>query len=253
MSMHRLMIAIACAILAVTGFAVAVATDAMAQGHLPAGAEMSAMGRLAAVAGIAVPLAVFVTWFLSEPGDRGAGGRLQMLLWAAVLVTCFCGGSAFAADASNQVVVPWGDALASLSSPVATLLFGVGLWLVRQLPAQLVAILHTQRVEQLLLRAIGYAVNSVAGAAAGKTLTVPVGNAVLAHALQYVVDRAPRWLVNWMGGPSAIAAMIWARLPMEADAERPDFSNLARFAEGLASGKTAFSVGSQSPPAKASS
>lgn len=49
-------------------------------------------------------------------------------------------------------------------------------------------------------------------------LVVDVGNAVLARALQYVLDHSPAWLQSWMGGPEQIAQKIIARLNLAPDA-----------------------------------
>jgi len=56
------------------------------------------------------------------------------------------------------------------------------------------------------------------GASKDKSLTVDVGNKVLAQALQYVIDHAPDWLTDWMGGPEQIAQKIVARLNLRPDA-----------------------------------
>ncbi len=72
--------------------------------------------------------------------------------------------------------------------------------------------------QQLVERAIAFGLSTVAGAAAGKSLSVPVGNAVLANALNYAVAHAPGWFLKWVGGEQAIRDHIIALLPMDEDA-----------------------------------
>lgn len=125
---------------------------------------------------------------------------------------------AFAAEApppSHTVTVPWGEWLAAAAPDATTILAAVVLWALRQIPGEVGAWLRTRRVEQLLERAIGWGVNTVAGAARDKVLKMEVASDVLAEATQYAIERAPRSLIAWMGGRAAITDMIWARLQVE--------------------------------------
>ena len=69
--------------------------------------------------------------------------------------------------------------------------------------------------EAILRNAVDYALNAVEGAAKDRVLTVEVGSAVLAVALQRVVDVAPRWLVQALGGPAGIREKLFRRLNLE--------------------------------------
>lgn len=137
------------------------------------------------------------------------------LLWPLVEVAMVA--DAAGATPATTVTVPWGAWLAAAAPDLTAALVAVALWLLRQLPSEISAHLRTQRVEQVLSRAIGYGLNSVAGAAHDRVLTVDVGSAVLSAALGYVVAHAPAWLVEWMGGEDDVAEKIWARLRIADD------------------------------------
>lgn len=142
---------------------------------------------------------------------------------------------AYAADAATPEIVAqatsdatkvtwsYGATVAQWASAVGTLIFAFVTWLLRKLPTQIYSILVTMRADQLIQKGIDYAINMVQGATKDKALTVDVHNAVLAQALQYVVDHSPDWLTSWMGGPDAIAQKIVARLNLAPDAV-PDVS-----------------------------
>lgn len=116
------------------------------------------------------------------------------------------------------VTIPWGDWLFESAQVVIAVLGAVVMWGIRQLPARVVAIVQTSQVDQLLKRAIDYGVNTTAGAAKGKALSVDVGNKVLQQAVQYAIDNAPKWLVTWAGGADGLRAKIIARLELESKA-----------------------------------
>jgi hypothetical protein len=142
-------------------------------------------------------------------------GALAFALLVAVLVLLIIQPVAFAQEATETVSIPYGAWIETSAGAVATFILAVIGWLMRKLPASVVDILKTMKAEQLLAKAVDYGINAVAGATKGKTLTVNVGNAVVANAVQYAVDNAPGWLVKWLGGPEAIAAKIIARLNLE--------------------------------------
>lgn len=79
-------------------------------------------------------------------------------------------------------------------------------------------------MDQLLQRAIDYGVNAVKGATKDGNLNIPVGNAVLAHALQYVIDHAPGWLIKAAGGEDGLRQKIFARLNLATTAGLQDFN-----------------------------
>lgn len=113
---------------------------------------------------------------------------------------------------TTKVTWAWGATVSQAGQAVAWLLASIAMFLLRKLPANIVAIFGNARVELLLTNAINYGVNAVAGAAKDKVLEVDVGNKVLAQALQYAIDNAPGWLQTWAGGPEGLAKKIWGRL-----------------------------------------
>jgi hypothetical protein len=147
------------------------------------------------------------------------------------------GFAAFAADSgaapetvaqatSETTKVTWayGSVVQQWASAIGTLIFAAVMFALRQLPAQVYAVIVSMRADQLLQKAIDYGINAVQGAIKGKTLEVNVGNKVLAEAVQYVLDNAPAWLQAWMGGPEQIVKKIFARLNLVPEASAPDTS-----------------------------
>lgn len=123
------------------------------------------------------------------------------------------------ANTNNTVVIPFGDWINAIAPTVieiaGAVITVVVAWAVQYLPAFLrgfVGANITAQVEQVLDRAIDWAVAQVAGASRDKEVTIPVGNAMVASALSYVITHAPEWLVKWMGGAAAIEQKILARI-----------------------------------------
>lgn len=130
---------------------------------------------------------------------------LGIVLWPAL---------ALAAE-TTSVSIPAGSWIEQAGIFIGPVLAAAVLWLVRKLPEQIASILIAARVDQLLQKAIDYAINSVAGAAKDKALSVDVGSAVVAQAVQYAIDHGPGWLIGWMGGADMIREKIIARLNVD--------------------------------------
>ncbi len=120
---------------------------------------------------------------------------------------------------TTALVLPWGDAVLALAQGATALLTPV---LVAALAAGLarfggpLRLLVTDAlVERLVRNATNYALNGVAGAVRGQTLTVPVGSAVIAGAVQRALDQAPAWLVRAAGGGEGLAGKVFRSLPLE--------------------------------------
>ncbi len=128
-------------------------------------------------------------------------------------------GAAVVVPESTKIVIPWGTWLSELASTIAAISFAAIVWLLRRLPSQAVAILQTLRAEQLIERAIDYAVNTTAGAFKDRTVTVPVANEVIAKAMRYAVENGAPKIVEWMGGESGIGNKIVARINVQPEAE----------------------------------
>ena len=103
---------------------------------------------------------------------------------------------------------------------IAAVIAAVGIAF-RALPANINAMLTSARAIQIIEKGISYGFNTVEGAVAGKTLDVNVGNAVVAQAVQYVIDQAPAKIIAWVGGEEGIKRKIIARLPVGEGALTP--------------------------------
>lgn len=126
----------------------------------------------------------------------------------------------------STVVIPWGGIVSALTPAVGLLIFGGVMWIAKTIAPALYAILRTAQVEQLLKNAIGFGVNAVPGAVAGKTLSVNVGNDVLAQSLTYAVYHGGAWLQEFAGTPYELAEKLYARLSLEENAAAPDFHDV---------------------------
>jgi hypothetical protein len=122
-----------------------------------------------------------------------------------------------AAPSPTTVGIPWGDWLAAAANAINILLVGLVGVAFRHLPEQVVAILRTLRVDQLLEKAIDYGVNATAGAVRGRIATFDIGNAVVAEAMRVAIDNGPGWLLGWVGGEKGLREKIIARLELPAD------------------------------------
>lgn len=133
--------------------------------------------------------------------------------------------------ASPHITIPYGDWVAQIAEIVSALLVPVLLAVVSRLayvlPAPITAAINTSRVEQLLDKAIGYAMNTVAGAAKGKSLDVNVGSQVVAEAVNYALQQGPSKLIVWLGGQDALIRMILARINLNQSADGKEAEALA--------------------------
>lgn len=141
--------------------------------------------------------------------------KLIMVSLASVAALAAATGMAHAAE----VTVPWGSWVASLvnlgSDNLLLLVTAFLAFIVRQLPASLVAMIKTWQVEQLLGKAIVAGINKTAGAAQGKSMKFDVANDVLAQATQYAINNGPRWLITWVGGVDGIKDKLIARITVD--------------------------------------
>lgn len=155
----------------------------------------------------------------------------DFLFYACVVAMCslLFLGIALADDGGtgSVVAIRWGELLLTHADAITYIIVSDLLWAARGLPAEWQARLRTARADQLLTHAVRYGVNVVAGASADKVLNVHVAGPVAASALTYALDKGPAALIRWMGGPTAVAEMIWARLDVGPEARRPDLESLA--------------------------
>lgn len=124
----------------------------------------------------------------------------------------------------TSVVLPYGSWLSSVGDLVSNYalpaLMLVVTGFVATLPGYARVLAGTFLTEANMRRAIQFAINQVAGAAAGKTLTVDVGNRVIAVAVQRFIDTVPSWLLGWSGGAEDVRSKVIARLDLDGAASQ---------------------------------
>jgi hypothetical protein len=130
--------------------------------------------------------------------------------------------AASAASPTAAVTVPWGDALAAaiqgIGSVVVPLAVTALMAALARIAGPLRVLITASLVEHLVRNAGAYAVNAVAGAAQGRTLTVPVGSLVIAGAVQRGLDAAPGWLIQAAGGVDGLGEKVFRSLPLAEEA-----------------------------------
>lgn len=138
-------------------------------------------------------------------------------LAATALACLLLPGTALAADAA--VILPWGDWLVALAQTLQAVLTPMLIALVTGLIARFAPLLSyvVSRgvVEGMVARVTDYALNAVAGAAKGRVLTVPVGSAVIAAAVQRAADQVPGFVIRAAGGLPGLAERVFRRLDLE--------------------------------------
>ncbi|MCJ2114046.1 hypothetical protein MKK64_23030 [Methylobacterium sp. E-025] len=142
------------------------------------------------------------------------------------------------AAAGGAVVLPWGDwivGFATTAQAVLTpLLVALATGLIARFAPLLGYVLSKSVVEGMVRRVTNYALNAVAGAAKGQVLTVPVGSAVIAAAVQRASDQVPGFVVKAAGGLPGIAEKVFRRLALEDRATAANTLAPALAAAGLA-------------------
>jgi hypothetical protein len=111
----------------------------------------------------------------------------------------------------GEVIIPWGDMLASLLTTGGVVYAAVLAFLNRALPEQ-------WRVNEVFGRAVDYGFSVTAGAVKGKAVTLRTGSEVLEASLQYLVALAPQLYAKY--GSTKARAMLTARIPFEEAAPR---------------------------------
>ncbi|WP_246733413.1 hypothetical protein [Methylobacterium sp. BTF04] len=125
-------------------------------------------------------------------------------------------GTALAGDA---VVLPWGDTLAAVAQGIGHVMVPLAVTAATAALARLAGplrVLVTTTLVERLVRNVGdYAINAVAGAVRGRTLTIAVGSAVIAGAVQRALGEAPGWLVKAAGGTDGLGEKVFRSLALE--------------------------------------
>jgi hypothetical protein len=132
-----------------------------------------------------------------------------------------------AAPSAAPVAIPYGDWIASLLSWARDFFIALAMGaVVRFMPAALQQYL----TNQVLAKAVDYAIAAVDGAVKGQSLSLPVTTAVLSAAENYVVASAPALAAK-------LGPLLRAKLLARVSAASPVASNV-----------TAASVGASLPP-----
>jgi hypothetical protein len=155
--------------------------------------------------------------FVARIVEAAHRSRVRMIVGAACfaiggLVLFAFGGVAHAAEAAASasttpsISIPWGDWLAGGLAFSSSLLVGVLTWAAKSF---LPAFAQTFLTNDVIAKAVDYALASVEGAVRGKEADVNVSNAVIATALGWIVDYEPK-VQKWAG--DNLEPLIIARL-----------------------------------------
>lgn len=121
---------------------------------------------------------------------------------------------------SQKVTIEWGNWVKVLLEPLQAAGLAIapllGSWILLQIPAWARVFIPASRVNQLVENAVKSALASVSGAAAGKTLTIPVTNAVVRQAVIYMLAQAPDVIGTLRDSLPALIQKVLARLPDQA-------------------------------------
>jgi hypothetical protein len=122
--------------------------------------------------------------------------------------------------------LPWGEWLLELLDLLGPLLVPLAMLLASPLldriPGPAGVLVRAYMTRGRFEQAISAGINSVKGAAHGKSLSIEIGKPVAAAALQFIADNWTKTTIRAAGGPDAIRAQIVAMLPLEADATIAD-------------------------------
>ena len=145
--------------------------------------------------------------------------RLSFIASLATVSVASACAPAHAEPAAGALVLQWGDALAALAQGLTSVLVPIAAAVITAATARfagpLRVLVTTTLVERLVRNTTEYALNAVAGAVRGRTLTVPLGSAVIAAAVQRALEQGAPWLVRAAGGREGIAEKVFRSLPLE--------------------------------------
>ena len=160
------------------------------------------------------------------------------LLTLATALACITAPAAAAQVEASAVVLPWGAWLVTLAETLQTVLSPVLVALITGLLARTVPlaryVIARSVVEGMVGRVTDYALNAVEGAAKGQVLSVPVGSAVIAAAVQRAADQVPGFVIRAAGGLPGLAETVFRRLNLESGASAANTLAPALRAAGLA-------------------
>lgn len=117
------------------------------------------------------------------------------------------------------VTVPYGSWLADLQGYIGLGIAGVVGWAFRWLPARLRGIFMTMQAEQLIIKALSFALNTVIGGVKDKVWTIEMRNDVLRKMTTYVLVHGAASVKEFIGAPADIAEKGFARIAPPLDAQ----------------------------------
>lgn len=154
------------------------------------------MTRKVLLAALALACAIFCIGFPVAAFASEAQFARELIVRAAEVVT---------APAATAVVLPWGDWIVAIGQAVTAVLLPILVGLISlavyQVAPWAMLFLTQKRIEQMAEAMTDYALNAVGGVAKGQQLTIPVGSAVIAKAVQRAIDVAPAKVIAAAGGP----------------------------------------------------
>ncbi|TXN72399.1 hypothetical protein [Methylobacterium sp. WL6] len=140
----------------------------------------------------------------------------RVLLVALALACASTAALAQTAAPVTTVDVPWSGWLTGALSYIAplavTALAGIATKAIYQVAPMARLVLTQNRVEQLGTAVTQYAINAIDGATKDGKLTIPVGSAVIAKAVQRGIDAAPAAALKAAGGPNGLAEIVFRKL-----------------------------------------
>ena len=159
----------------------------------------------------------------------------DMLMFACIALAIVLALSVAHAETAAPVVgatattasppIPIGQSVAEIGNVASAVLLPVIMallaWAASHGPswlAAVVAVMRTQRAQQLIQAAVDYGINAVEGATKDKTLDVQTGSKVLNQAVSYALTSGEAKLIAWMGGADGIKAKVFRALNLDATA-----------------------------------
>lgn len=144
---------------------------------------------------------------------------MTRIVFAALALVCAAAPAMAAEVVRTSVDLPWGDWITAVLQPVSAVLVPLAAAAatagIAKVSPWASLFLSRARVQSAIQAGADYGVNAVAGAVKGKTLTVPVGSAVIAAGVQHVVNTTPQRVLDKAGGAEGIASMIFRSLPLD--------------------------------------
>jgi hypothetical protein len=175
---------------------------------------------IAALAGLAFFAAAALA---SLVFTRGRLGRFRAAgpVAVAVLLVCLT-APAFAADDATVTISagPWIEMVREILLTIVIPVISYYVVQAVRKNSTIGALFLTQsRVEQLGNAATEFAINAIPGAVKEAKLSMSVGSAVIAKAVQYGIDAAPAKAMEAAGGPEGLAKIVFRKLNLEDEAD----------------------------------